>query len=858
MPRISQKANYNEPTTLSNITSPSFVSGSSSCMAIKDNIIKESSSPRTTGNLRSKGKFANSISSFTSLLKSSSKEFNTTHGAPKKEPKSEKERTWSSLIQDVLGKRSTLNETKLKKTWGSASTVSMTEVPESHQRPSGLNRFSSLRSSANVLNRPSGNVGSTGVFSGGSKLISRGWSFRSKPDVSVSYHTVPNKDDTFILPDMQVNSESGQDSAPSSPSTTRWQLSSPLQSSPPVRTSSSLPVRTSSLIFNSGNQIYPKEKRVSSSQDEGEGPVKAKQPNTSPELRRFGFKEMRLSNRVTSSSSISESSSPGSGSSELLKISISKCIQSIPRKPSGAAKFKNHPTPMPNALTRPVPSCTDSPHRSLISVPEAVAIGLPSFTSQPRIINTTPKQIRKTYTPAVKQQTELKNTALLSTAESAPPHVESRPQPVKDLVKPSKPPSTALYPAPHVGPVAICAPSLTSEAACLPTPASDIHATPHPQEEESEDVERNRRQCDLAFLVNGKKKLSDAFHSKYVLGDMLGDGAFGFVATAIRKSDNLEVAVKFIAKAKISRDLWVAFDRKHKELVPLEVALLYRMKHPNIIQYIDHMNEADYVLLITELHGTSWSAAPLQADQHKGDMNLSQPVRVKSVGLTNKYDVNGKSPMKPAAPTTTISFGKAGSIKKRTSFDLFECIDAHTRIPENVARKIFAQIAMAIEFLNSQGVVHRDLKDENIVIDSNYQIKLIDFGSASVIPQRVEHYFLKFNGTAHFASPEIASGNPYRGPEAEVWALGVLLFTIIFGENPFQNRAEIIKGAYSFTTNINSDLQNLLESMLCYDFRKRATINDVLNHRWLNSEVALIKAQYRTKSRVTSTMRSTD
>ncbi|KAH9274363.1 hypothetical protein BASA83_003361 [Batrachochytrium salamandrivorans] len=556
--------------------------------------------------------------------------------------------------------------------------------------------------SANVLNRPSGNVGSTGVFSGGSKvMISRGWSFRSKPDVSVSYHTVPNKDDTFILPDMQVNSESGQDSAPSSPSTTRWQLSSPLQSSPPVRTSSSLPVRTSSLIFNSGNQIYPKEK-----------------------------------------------------------------------------------------------------------------------------------------------------------TKSAPPHVESRPQPVKDSVKPSKPPSTALYPAPHVGPVAICAPSLTSEAACLPTPASDIHATPHPQEEESEDVERNRRQCDLAFLVNGKKKLSDAFHSKYVLGDMLGDGAFGFVATAIRKSDNLEVAVKFIAKAKISRDLWVAFDRKHKELVPLEVALLYRMKHPNIIQYIDHMNEADYVLLITELHGTSWSAAPLQADQHKGDMNLSQPVRVKSVGLTNKYDVNGKSPMKPAAPTTTISFGKAGSIKKRTSFDLFECIDAHTRIPENVARKIFAQIAMAIEFLNSQGVVHRDLKDENIVIDSNYQIKLIDFGSASVIPQRVEHYFLKFNGTAHFASPEIASGNPYRGPEAE--GSRCTAFYHHFWRNPFQNRAEIIKGAYSFTTNINSDLQNLLESMLCYDFRKRATINDVLNHRWLNSEVALIKAQYRTKSRVTSTMRSTD
>ena len=58
---------------------------------------------------------------------------------------------------------------------------------------------------------------------------------------------------------------------------------------------------------------------------------------------------------------------------------------------------------------------------------------------------------------------------------------------------------------------------------------------------------------------------------------------------------------------------------------------------------------------------------------------------------------------------------------------------------------------------------------QNIVIDSKYWIKIIDYGSASTIPRNPDGYFTKFNGTAHFASPEVAAGQPYRGPEAEVW-----------------------------------------------------------------------------------------
>ena len=124
-------------------------------------------------------------------------------------------------------------------------------------------------------------------------------------------------------------------------------------------------------------------------------------------------------------------------------------------------------------------------------------------------------------------------------------------------------------------------------------------------------------------------------------------------------------------------------------------------------------------------------------------------------------------------------------------------LNLDSAIPIEKCKYIFAQIALAVEYLMNQGFVHRDLKDENVVIDRFYHVKLIDFGSASRIPSHPKDYFTKFNGTAHFASPEVAKGMAYRGPEAEIWALGVLLYTLIFGENPFQTKADIIKGTFS-------------------------------------------------------------
>jgi len=336
----------------------------------------------------------------------------------------------------------------------------------------------------------------------------------------------------------------------------------------------------------------------------------------------------------------------------------------------------------------------------------------------------------------------------------------------------------------------------------------------------SEEEERSRRQKEIQALMSGKIHLSKYFNKHYIIGDLLGDGAFGFVLTAIRISDSVEVAIKFISKSKIPEDSWV--DDPHIGRVPQEIAILNSINHPNIINFVEYINEEDYILLITELHGTEWDASN----------PLLNPIKNPGLRLAKQQ--------KP----DELKSEQEKVIRKRTSCDLFECIDAHTKMTKATTQKIFAQIVLAIYYLHSLNIVHRDLKDENIVIDENYHVKLIDFGSASYIPKRSENYFTRFNGTTHFASPEIVKKKAYRGPEAEIWSLGVLLFTIVFGENPFQNKDEIMEGKYIFPSKIDPDCRDLIKKLLTYDEEERITINEVVKHPFIKDEIKRLQITY--------------
>jgi PAS domain containing serine/threonine kinase len=83
------------------------------------------------------------------------------------------------------------------------------------------------------------------------------------------------------------------------------------------------------------------------------------------------------------------------------------------------------------------------------------------------------------------------------------------------------------------------------------------------------------------------------------------------------------------------------------------------------------------------------------------------------------------------------------------------------RLNEEFAREIFRQLVCAVSYLHSNNIVHRDINDENIVIDEELRIKLIDFGSAAYMQEGKT--FAKFYGTLDYCSPEVLLGNKYNG-----------------------------------------------------------------------------------------------
>ncbi|XP_072328865.1 NUAK family SNF1-like kinase 1 isoform X1 [Scyliorhinus torazame] len=169
--------------------------------------------------------------------------------------------------------------------------------------------------------------------------------------------------------------------------------------------------------------------------------------------------------------------------------------------------------------------------------------------------------------------------------------------------------------------------------------------------------------------------------------------------------------------------------------------------------------------------------------------------------------------------------------------ELYDYVNERHRLSENEARKAFRQIVSAIHYCHKKGIVHRDLKLENILLDENFNVKLADFGLSNLYhkDQLLETYC----GSPLYASPEIVNGFPYQGPEVDCWALGVLLYTLVYGTMPFDSRSyktliqQISHGEYR-KPHQRSDACGLIDWMLTASSEKRATIEDIANHWWVN------------------------
>jgi serine/threonine protein kinase len=276
-----------------------------------------------------------------------------------------------------------------------------------------------------------------------------------------------------------------------------------------------------------------------------------------------------------------------------------------------------------------------------------------------------------------------------------------------------------------------------------------------------------------------------SFHRKYTLGAALGEGGFGSVYSASRLSDNAKVAVKLVRKDRVPKDR-LALDQTmdgRQVGIPMEAYILRRLQNPHIVPFLDFFQDNDTYCLVMELHGAS------------------------SDGVAK-------------------------------SCDLFECIERNGVLSEDVSRYIFSQVLEAVMYMATMNVYHMDLKDENIVIDNQCRVKIIDFGSAHIVPNPSEQLFERFFGTVDYAAPEILSGNAYRVDKSEVWCLGILLYTMVCGSIPFDSMEAATQAVlHPFPSSVSKECQDLITSMLQRDPQGRPSFEKIAQHSFLGRTI---------------------
>ena len=161
--------------------------------------------------------------------------------------------------------------------------------------------------------------------------------------------------------------------------------------------------------------------------------------------------------------------------------------------------------------------------------------------------------------------------------------------------------------------------------------------------------------------------------------------------------------------------------------------------------------------------------------------------------------------------------------------ELFDYLVKKGRLTPKEARRFFRQIISALDFCHSHSICHRDLKPENLLLDDKNNIRIADFGMASL---QMEGSMLETScGSPHYACPEVIRGEKYDGRRADVWSCGVILYALLVGALPFdddnlrQLLEKVKRGVFHIPHFVPPECQDLLRGMIEVDANKRLTVS---------------------------------
>jgi len=274
------------------------------------------------------------------------------------------------------------------------------------------------------------------------------------------------------------------------------------------------------------------------------------------------------------------------------------------------------------------------------------------------------------------------------------------------------------------------------------------------------------------------------YMNNYLLLEKIGEGSYGKVRKGINVSNNQTVAIKIINKAKLKRKRTFQIGKAATSLwdnVLQELAILKKMDHPNIVKMHEVIN-----------------------DERKDKLYIIM-------------EYLPKGPIMAAGNPT----------KKIDDMEML--------------RQYMRDICMALEYLHTIGIVHTDIKPENLLVDAENRLKIADFGVSMLLEneRRSGKKIQKFQGTPAFTAPETTIGKPFHPWPLDIWAVGVTFFILGHGKLPFpaSNVIELYKAIQYEEPEYDSDLDPgylaCVRSCLHKNPKKRVDITELKKNAWI-------------------------
>ncbi|CAM6098236.1 unnamed protein product [Calypogeia fissa] len=264
--------------------------------------------------------------------------------------------------------------------------------------------------------------------------------------------------------------------------------------------------------------------------------------------------------------------------------------------------------------------------------------------------------------------------------------------------------------------------------------------------------------------------------NEYVRECKIGTGSYGKVVLHRSKNDNRLYAIKIFHKSRL-RKLRVAPAETAMMDVLREVSIMKKLDHPNIVRLVEVIDdpESDHFYMVLEYVEGGW---------------------------------------------------------------IFEGSGPPGGIGDDIARRYFEDVVAGLAYLHRNNIVHGDIKPENLLISGEGRVKICDFGVSQIFKDANDE-LRRSPGTPVYTAPECCIGVTYHGKAADVWALGCTLYCMVLGKYPFVGTSlqstyeKIVKDEFWYSGDMDPDLLDLLQKLLCKDATQRLTIYEAAQHPWV-------------------------